>query len=82
MPLLAQADVVLVLDTTVPWIPDRMSLRPDARVIAIGPDPLFAQLPVRTFPADLAIASTAAAAVEAGSRVVSGSCARRLLPGA
>ncbi len=53
---LAAADVVLVLDSLAPWQPEIHSLRPDARVIQMGPDPLFARFPVRHFPADLAIA--------------------------
>jgi len=57
-PLLGEADVVLVLDTMVPWMPQHMALREGARVIEIGPDPLFAGVPVRSFPADLVITST------------------------
>jgi acetolactate synthase I/II/III large subunit len=65
MPLLAQADVVVVLDTLVPWIPGRMPLRPGATVIQIGPNPLFEQVPVRSFPAQLLITSSPAPAVRA-----------------
>ncbi len=53
---LAEADVVLVLDSLAPWQPEIHSLRPDARVIQMGPDPLFTRFPVRHFPGDLAIA--------------------------
>jgi acetolactate synthase-1/2/3 large subunit len=63
--LLATADVVLVLDTMVPWIPDRMPLRDGAQVITIGPDPLFNDVPIRSFPATLAIDATPASAVGA-----------------
>jgi acetolactate synthase-1/2/3 large subunit len=65
MPLLAQADAVLVLDTLVPWIPGRMSVPDSAKVIQIGPDPLFTDIPVRSFRADLSITSTSAPAVAA-----------------
>jgi acetolactate synthase-1/2/3 large subunit len=65
MPLLGQADVVLVLDTLVPWIPRRMALPEGARVIQVGPDPLFANVPVRSFRADLTLMSTSAPAVSA-----------------
>lgn len=64
-PLLAQADVVVVLDTMVPWLPDRMPLREGATVIQIGPDPLFSGVPVRSFRGDLVISSTSSAAVSA-----------------
>lgn len=64
-PLLAEADVVVVLDTMVPWMPGRMPLRDGATVIQVGPDPLFSDVPVRNFPADLVITSTSPAAVAA-----------------
>ncbi len=63
--LLADADVVVVLDTAVPWIPGRTQRRDRAKVIQVGPDPLFAAVPVRSFPADVTITSTAAAAISA-----------------
>ncbi|WP_372833725.1 thiamine pyrophosphate-requiring protein [Puniceibacterium confluentis] len=57
---LAQADVVVVLDCLAPWWPDRHPLRPGAKVIHIGPDPLFSRYPGRSFPADLCIAGESA----------------------
>ncbi len=54
-PWLSEADVVLVLDSLAPWWPDKHALNPDAKVIQIGPDPLFSRFPTRTFRADLAI---------------------------
>ena len=62
---LAEADVVLVLDAMVPWLPDRTTVRDDVRVIQVGPDPLFADVPVRLFPAEVVITASAAAAVTA-----------------
>ena len=53
---LAEADVVLVLDSLAPWQPELHRLRSDARVIQMGPDPLFQRFPVRHFPGDLAVA--------------------------
>ena len=64
-PHLVDADVVLVLDSMVPWLPERMPVRDDVRIVQVGPDPLFAGVPVRTFPAEVVITSTAAAAVVA-----------------
>jgi acetolactate synthase-1/2/3 large subunit len=49
-PFLERADVVLVAESDVPWFPARMTLNPDARVIHLGGDPLFARYPIRTFP--------------------------------
>ncbi|MAM62354.1 thiamine pyrophosphate-requiring protein [Maritimibacter sp. UBA3975] len=53
---LEEADVVLVLDALAPWWPDRVKLRPDLRVIQLGPDPLFSRTPVRSYPADVTLA--------------------------
>jgi acetolactate synthase I/II/III large subunit len=64
-PWLPQADAVLVLDSLVPWIPSRHALSPECRVIQIGPDPAFTTLPMRGFPAAVAIQSDAAAALDA-----------------
>jgi acetolactate synthase I/II/III large subunit len=64
-PWLEDADAVVVLDAMVPWIPKRHPLPDDCRVIQIGPDPLFADLPMRSFPASLAIAAAVPAALEA-----------------
>ena len=46
-PLLAEADLVVVVDGLTPWIPLRHGLPDDCRVIQLGPDPLFAWAPVR-----------------------------------
>jgi acetolactate synthase-1/2/3 large subunit len=64
-PWLAEADCVLVLDALVPWIPSRHALPEGCKVIQIGPDPLFSGLPVRSFAADVAIASTPGVAIRA-----------------
>lgn len=54
-PLLAEADVIVVLDALAPWSPDKHAPKPGAKVIQIGQDPLFAQTPIRNFRADLAL---------------------------
>ncbi|HYE49120.1 MAG TPA: thiamine pyrophosphate-binding protein, partial [Azospirillaceae bacterium] len=45
-PSLAAADLVLVVDSDVPWIPSVNRPAPDARVIHIDADPLKAQMPL------------------------------------
>lgn len=55
-PWLAEADVVVILDSLAPWWPDKHKLNPDARVVNIGPDPVFSRFPVRNFRSDLSIA--------------------------
>src|SRR5256714_5933847 len=63
--LLKEADVVLVIDCDVPWIPKEGAPRADARVIHIGPDPLFARYPLRGFRTDLALTGAIAPTLEA-----------------
>jgi acetolactate synthase-1/2/3 large subunit len=53
--LLKEADVVLVVDCDVPWIPKEGAPRAEAKVIHIGPDPLFAGYPLRGFRTDIAL---------------------------
>lgn len=59
---LAEADLVLVLDSDVPWIPLVSRPAPDARVVHIDTDPLKQQMPLwqspatRVFRADVATA--------------------------
>lgn len=61
----AQADVVVVLDTPVAWIEARGGPAATAEVVHVGPDPLFARMPVRSYRATAAIAADTAAAVAA-----------------
>jgi len=64
-PWLAEADVVVVLDSLAPWWPDRHPLAEGAKVINIGPDPVFSRFPVRNFRSDLSIAGESALTVPA-----------------
>ena len=51
--LLEQADVVMVVEADVPWIPRGTRLAPGARVVHIDPDPLHASMPLWTYPVDV-----------------------------
>ncbi len=62
---LERCDLVLVVDSDVPWFPSRMRLNPDARIIHLGGDPLFVRYPIRTFPADLVVHGDAATVLAA-----------------
>jgi acetolactate synthase-1/2/3 large subunit len=64
-PHLGDADLILVLDCDVPWIPRLHKPSPDARVIHIGTDPLFHRYPMRGFRCDLAIAAGSGATLQA-----------------
>ncbi|HET7669677.1 MAG TPA: thiamine pyrophosphate-requiring protein, partial [Burkholderiales bacterium] len=63
--LLKEADVVLVVDCDVPWIPKEGGPKPDAKVIHIGPDPLFARYPLRGFRTDIALTGAITPTLEA-----------------
>ena len=63
--LLKEADAVLVVDCDVPWIPLEQAPRPEAKVIHVGPDPLFERYPLRGFRADLSITGSLAPTLEA-----------------
>ncbi len=54
--LLNKADVIVVINTKVPWSPQHMSPRPDAKVVHIAPDPLMSDLPFHGFSFDLTCA--------------------------
>lgn len=64
-PLLAEADLVLVLESDVPWIPSVASPGPAARIIQVGEDPLYQRYPMRSFRSDLTITSNALAFLQA-----------------
>ncbi len=61
--LCREADLILVLDCDVPWIPSLHTPNPDARIVHVGVDPLFSAYPVRGFPCDLAITAATGGAL-------------------
>ncbi|MDF1555307.1 MAG: thiamine pyrophosphate-dependent enzyme, partial [Deferrisomatales bacterium] len=69
-PFLGTADVIVVLDSDVPWMPQLHRVNPQAKVIHIAPDPLFDRLPMRSFRCDLAITGDSAATVQALDRAL------------
>jgi len=64
-PLLDDADLILVLEADVPWMPSLKAPSPTVRVAHIGEDPAFLRYPMRSFPSHLSIAANAAAALHA-----------------
>ena len=52
---LQSADVIVVMECDVPWVPRHHAPKPDAKIIHLGADPIFSTYPLRTFPCDLAI---------------------------
>lgn len=64
-PLVPHADLILVVDCDVPWLPSECEPTAGTRVVHIGSDPLFARYPVRSFPCDLAITGAPGASLAA-----------------
>ena len=61
--LIAQADLLIIIECDVPWIPSKTSISQDATIIQIDRDPVKAAMPLWSFPVDLAITSDGAEAV-------------------
>lgn len=55
-PFVKAADAILVIDCAVPWLPSKVSPKEDCKVIQLAPDPLYTFVPIRGFPADIAMA--------------------------
>jgi acetolactate synthase-1/2/3 large subunit len=62
-PFLPKADVVLVIESIVPWIPRSIAPRRGAKIIHIASDPLAQRYPFREVEADLMITAEAGAAL-------------------
>ena len=54
-PALKEADVVLVVDSDVPWIPAIEGPTESAKVVQFGIDPLYGDYPLRSFAANIVI---------------------------
>ena len=54
---LTEADVVLVIDTDVPWLPTVVSPKETACIIQLGHEPLYSRYPIRSHAADIALAA-------------------------
>lgn len=63
--LIKDADLIIVLDADVPWIPNDQEPPASCRTAAMGEDPNFRRYPMRSFPCDLSIMSNTAAGLTA-----------------
>ncbi len=54
-PWLAEADLIVVIDSLAPWQPDIHTPHPSAKTVHLGPNPLHARTPVRTYRSDLSV---------------------------
>jgi acetolactate synthase-1/2/3 large subunit len=64
-PMLGDADLVIVFESDVPWIPSKEAPNAGAKIVQIGEDPLHVRLPMRGFPSDLTITATCLSVLEA-----------------
>jgi acetolactate synthase-1/2/3 large subunit len=63
--MLADADLVIVLESDVPWIPHLQHPPAGCRVVHMGEDPFYVRYPMRSFPSDLAVQAGATNALTA-----------------
>lgn len=56
--VVGDADLIVAIETDVPWIPQHGAPKADCRVIQCGQDPLYTHIPVRGFRSDLALAGS------------------------
>jgi len=63
--LLTDADLVISLESDVPWIPHLQHPPAGCRVAHVAEDPFFVRYPMRSFPSDLAVQAGATDALEA-----------------
>ncbi len=68
--LLTDADLVIVIESDVPWIPHLQHPPGGCRVAHIGEDPFYVRYPMRSFPSDLAVQAGATQALDALVRAV------------
>ncbi len=69
-PHLADADVIVAVESDAPWFPKLKAPRPEATVIQIAQDPLFSRYPFRGFAVDLGLAGAPRLALAALAEAV------------
>jgi acetolactate synthase-1/2/3 large subunit len=62
-PYLEDADLIVVIDTDVPWMPHLRSPGAGAKVVHLGVNPIYDRYPMWGFPSDLAVQADSAVAL-------------------
>lgn len=62
---ISAADVILLVESDVPWLPAAVTLRPDVRVFHVDPDPAKVSMPLWSYPVDVAVQADGPAALAA-----------------
>src|SRR5262249_60013926 len=57
-PYFDDADCIVAVESDVLWFPALKTPRPEAKIVQIAVDPLYARYPIRGFPADAALSGT------------------------
>ena len=70
-PWVADADVILVIDSLAPWMPGAHEPPTGCKVVHLGPNPLYSRFPVRNFRSDLSITSEVGDGLAALERAIS-----------
>ena len=60
-----EADVILVLESDVPWLPHQVKVAKDCKIIQCGFDPHFSHIPIRSFSCDLGVTGGSTAVLKA-----------------
>jgi acetolactate synthase-1/2/3 large subunit len=66
------ADVILIVESDVPWLPSAVTLRPGAQVFHVDVDPVKASMPLWAYPADVAVTADGAATLAAVTEEIAG----------
>lgn len=74
-PVLDACDLLICVESEVPWLPETREPKPETKIVHIGPDPLFQDYPVRSFRSDLSITSSTANLMPALAEALSVSAA-------
>ncbi len=69
-PHLANADVILVIDHDVPYVPAQAKPKPEARIIHIDIDALKHNMPIWGFPADILVQADSSKVLPALSQAI------------
>ena len=62
---ISAADVILLVESDVPWLPEMVTLRDDVQVFHVDPDPAKASMPLWSYPVDVAVQADGPAALAA-----------------
>jgi len=71
------ADVILVVESDVPWLPAKVTLRADVQVFHVDPDPAKVSMPLWSYPVDVAVQADGAAGLAAITAELAGIAAAK-----